>query len=179
MSLFVQEHATSQAIGIHELASVSERRMERLVNVHLSDLPAFLVEAGGLNSGFMIAHCTSAALVSENKVLCHPASVDSISTSAGQEDHVSMGGFSARKALQVVTNVEHCLAIELLGACQAIDFLRPLKTTRALEAIYKVVRAVVPPWEEDRFMAPDINAVVELLRRDKIWTAASATFPKA
>ena len=99
------------AIGIHELASMSERRIERLVNPSLSELPAFLVREGGLNSGFMIAHCTAASLVSENKCLCHPSSVDSISTSAATEDHVSMGGYAARKALQVVANVERVIAI--------------------------------------------------------------------
>ncbi|XP_015792070.1 histidine ammonia-lyase [Tetranychus urticae] len=156
------------AIGIHELASMSERRIERLVNPALSGLPAFLVENGGLNSGFMIAHCTAAALVSENKVLCHPASVDSLSTSAGTEDHVSMGGYAARKSLTVVENVERVIAIELLAACQAIEFLRPLKSTKPLEAVYALVRDVVRPWDKDRYMAPDIEAAIELLRSGKI-----------
>ncbi|CAH1783270.1 unnamed protein product [Owenia fusiformis] len=120
------------AIAVHELASISERRLDRLMNPAYSELPAFLTNDGGLNSGFMIAHCTAASLVSENKVLCHPSSVDSLTTSAGTEDHVSMGGFSARKALTVVENVEHVLAIELLAACQAIEFLRPLKTSTSL-----------------------------------------------
>ncbi|XP_046449371.1 histidine ammonia-lyase-like [Daphnia pulex] len=157
------------AIGVHELASMSERRIERLVNPVLSELPAFLVREGGLNSGFMIAHCTAASLVSENKVLCHPSSVDSLSTSAGTEDHVSMGGFSARKALQVVANVERVIAIELLAACQAIEFLRPLKTTVPLEEVYRTVRAVVRPWDKDRYMAPDIEAATNLLKDGKIW----------
>lgn len=155
--------------GVHELASMSERRIERLVNPVLSELPAFLVREGGLNSGFMIAHCTAASLVSENKVLCHPSSVDSLSTSAGTEDHVSMGGFAARKALQVVANVEHVIAIELLAACQAIEFLRPLKTTVPLEEVYRTVRAVVRPWDKDRYMAPDIEAATALLKEGKIW----------
>lgn len=159
------------AIGVHELAAMSERRIERLVNPAYSELPAFLVAEGGLNSGFMIAHCTAAALVSENKTLCHPASVDSLSTSAGTEDHVSMGGFAARKALQVVKNVEKVIAIELLAACQAIEFLRPLKTTMPLEEVYKVVRSVVRPWDKDRYMSPDIIAVNNLLKEDKIWNA--------
>ncbi|EFX88171.1 hypothetical protein DAPPUDRAFT_42116 [Daphnia pulex] len=157
------------AIGVHELSSMSERRIERLVNPVLSELPAFLVREGGLNSGFMIAHCTAASLVSENKVLCHPSSVDSLSTSAGTEDHVSMGGFSARKALQVVANVERVIAIELLAACQAIEFLRPLKTTVPLEEVYRTVRAVVRPWDKDRYMAPDIEAATNLLKDGKIW----------
>ncbi|RWS30495.1 histidine ammonia-lyase-like protein [Leptotrombidium deliense] len=157
------------AIGIHEIASMSERRIERLVNPSLSGLPAFLVNNGGLNSGFMIAHCTAAALVSENKVLCHPSSVDSLSTSGGTEDHVSMGGYSALKCLNVVENVERVVAIELLAACQAIEFLRPLKTTVPLEKVYSLVRNVAAAWEEDRFMAPDIDAVTRLLREQQVW----------
>uniref|UniRef100_A0A5F5PZM2 Histidine ammonia-lyase n=2 Tax=Equus TaxID=9789 RepID=A0A5F5PZM2_HORSE len=131
------------AIGVHELAAISERRIERLCNPSLSELPAFLVAEGGLNSGFMIAHCTAAALVSENKALCHPSSVDSLSTSAATEDHVSMGGWAARKALRVIEHVEQVLAIELLAACQGIEFLRPLKTTTPLEKVYDLVRSVV------------------------------------
>ncbi|PAA68187.1 hypothetical protein BOX15_Mlig010907g2 [Macrostomum lignano] len=157
------------AIGVHELANISERRTERLMNPTYSGLPAFLVKDGGLNSGFMIAHCTAASLTSENKVLCHPSSVDSLSTSAGQEDHVSMGGFSARKSLRVVEHVEQVLAIELLAACQAMEFLRPLKTTAPLEAVYRLVREKVPAWERDRYMAPDIVAATALLRSEKVW----------
>jgi len=161
------------AIAVHELAAMSERRTERLVNPALSELPAFLVNEGGLNSGFMIAHCTAAALVSENKCLCHPSSVDSLSTSAGTEDHVSMGGYSARKVLQVVANVERVIAIELLAACQAIEFLRPLKTTVPLEEVIRVVRAAVRAWDKDRFMSPDIETATELLKDGKIWTAVN------
>lgn len=157
------------AIGTHELANMSERRIERLVNPAYSELPAFLVEKGGLNSGFMIAHCTAAALVSENKVLCHPSSVDSLTTSAGTEDHVSMGGWSARKSLRVVEHVEQVVAIELLAACQAIEFLRPLKTTAPLEEVYKLVRTVAKPWDRDRFMSADIDAVTKLLQEEKVW----------
>ncbi|KAH0807422.1 hypothetical protein GEV33_015362 [Tenebrio molitor] len=159
------------SIAVHELASMSEKRTERLINPALSGLPAYLVEEGGVNSGFMVAHCTAAALVSENKVLCHPSSVDSMSTNAGQEDHVSMGCFAARKALQVIENVEHVIAIELLAACQAIEFLRPLRTTTPLEEVYTTVRNVVKPWDKDRFMAPDIDAVKKLLIENKIWNA--------
>lgn len=161
------------AIGVHELANMSERRIERLVNPALSELPAFLVKEGGFNSGFMMAHCTAASLVSENKVLCHPSSVDSLSTSAAQEDHVSMGGFAARKALDVVKNVEKVLAIELMTACQGIEFLRPLKTTEPLEAVHSLVRKVVKPWDRDRFMAADIEAVLKLVKEGKIWEVAS------
>uniref|UniRef100_A0A6Q2Y245 Histidine ammonia-lyase n=1 Tax=Esox lucius TaxID=8010 RepID=A0A6Q2Y245_ESOLU len=155
------------AIGVHELASMSERRTERLVNPSLSELPAFLVENGGINSGFMMAHCTAAALVSENKTLCHPSSVDSLSTSAATEDHVSMGGWAARKALRVVEHVEQVLAIELLAACQALEFLRPLKSTTPLEKVHELVRSVVRPWDCDRQMSPDIEAAHMLLREGK------------
>jgi len=132
-------------------------------------MPAFLVKEGGLNSGFMIAHVTAAALVSENKVLCHPSSVDTIPTSAGQEDHVSMGPYAARKALSVVENVEYVLAVELLCACQALDFERPLTTTEPLEAVYKLVRSKVKSWDRDRFMSPEIESVFELIRTNQIW----------
>ncbi|MBN3271811.1 HUTH lyase, partial [Polyodon spathula] len=155
------------AIGVHELAAMSERRIERLCNPSLSELPAFLVCEGGLNSGFMIAHCTAASLVSENKVLCHPSSVDSLSTSAATEDHVSMGGWAARKALKVIEHVEQVLSIELLSACQGIEFLRPLRTTTPLEKVYDLVRSVAKPWIKDRFMAPDIEAVHKLLLDQK------------
>uniref|UniRef100_A0A8C4NXM1 Histidine ammonia-lyase n=1 Tax=Dicentrarchus labrax TaxID=13489 RepID=A0A8C4NXM1_DICLA len=166
------------AIAVHELASISERRTERLCNPSLSELPAFLVNEGGLNSGFMIAHCTAAALVSENKVLCHPSSVDSLSTSAATEDHVSMGGWAARKALRVVEHVEQVLAIELLAACQGIEFLRPLRTTTPLEKVYELVRSVVKPWIKDRFMSPDIEAVHRLLLDQKVWNVAKPYIDK-
>lgn len=158
------------AISVHELANISERRVERLVNSTLSGLPAFLVEEGGLNSGFMIAHCTSAALVSENKTLAHPASVDSIPTSAEKEDHVSMGGWAARKCLQVVANVETVLAIEYLAAAQGLHLRRPLTSTEPVEAIYKLLRedAKVGPWGNDRYMNPDIEAARKLIEDRKI-----------
>ncbi|XP_064446833.1 histidine ammonia-lyase isoform X3 [Mirounga angustirostris] len=173
------------AIGVHELASISERRIERLCNPSLSELPPFLVAEGGLNSGFMIAHCTAAALVSENKALCHPSSVDSLSTSAATEDHVSMGGWAARKALRVIEHVEQVLAIELLAACQGIEFLRPLRTTTPLEKVYDLVRSVVSlmcflgrPWIKDRFMAPDIEAAHRLLVEQKVWEVAAPYIEK-
>ncbi|NXX89649.1 HUTH lyase, partial [Centropus bengalensis] len=168
------------AIGVHELAAISERRIERLCNPSLSELPAFLVTEGGLNSGFMIAHCTAAALVSENKALCHPSSVDSLSTSAATEDHVSMGGWAARKALRVIEHVEQVLAIELLAACQGIEFLRPLRTTTPLEKVYDLVRTVVRPWMKDRFMAPDIEAAHRLLVEQKasVWEVAKPYIEK-
>jgi len=157
------------AIAVSEIASISERRIERLVNPTLSNLPAFLVENGGLNSGFMIAHCTAAALVSENKVLSHPSSVDSISTSAAKEDHVSMGGMSARKAVQIVENVERVVAIELLAACQALEFHRPLRTTPALEALASLVREKVQPWDKDRIMYLDIDSATHIVKSGELW----------
>ncbi|XP_007907254.1 histidine ammonia-lyase-like [Callorhinchus milii] len=159
------------AIGVHELAAISERRIERLCNPSLSGLPAFLVTDGGLNCGFMVIHCTAAALVSENKVLCHPSSVDSLSTSAATEDHVSMGGWAARKALRVIEHVEQVLAIELLAACQALEFLRPLHTTAPLETVYQLVRSVVKALDKDRSMAPDIETAQRLLTEEKVWQA--------
>eukprot|EP00698_Gefionella_okellyi_P008736 TRINITY_DN2182_c0_g1_i1.p1 TRINITY_DN2182_c0_g1~~TRINITY_DN2182_c0_g1_i1.p1 ORF type:complete len:539 (+),score=96.54 TRINITY_DN2182_c0_g1_i1:59-1618(+) len=168
------------AIGVAELANISERRIERLCNPQLSDgLPAFLVEDGGLNSGFMIAHCTAAALTSENKTLVHPASSDTISTSAAKEDHVSMGGFAARKAMTVVENVETVIAIELLAACQALDMRRPLSSTAPLEAVHALVRSVVPHYGADRFMAPDIAAAVELVQSGRVWETVLPFINKA
>ncbi|ESO05074.1 hypothetical protein HELRODRAFT_99395 [Helobdella robusta] len=162
------------AIAIHEIANMSERRIERLNNPNYSGLPAFLTNNGGLNSGFMIAHCTAAALVSENKTLCHPASVDSLSTSAGTEDHVSMGGWAARKALRVVENVEDVVGVELLCACQGLEFHRPLKTTEPLETLHELVRKRVKPWDKDRFLAPDMNNASALLRSLKVWQTVRA-----
>ena len=147
-----------------------------MCNPSLSALPAFLVKDGGFNSGFMIAHCTAAALVSENKVLCHPSSVDSISTSLAKEDHVSMGGFAARKALEVVDHVETVIAIEILAACQALDLHRPLKTTKPLEAVWELVRTKVAPWDVDRMMSPDIEAVKEMVMSGAIWDCVKQNF---
>jgi histidine ammonia-lyase len=164
------------AIGVHEISNISETRVERLLNNHLSELPAFLVQEGGINSGFMIAQCTAAALVSENKTLCHPASVDSIPTSAEKEDHVSMGGWAARKCIALVQNVENVLAVELLCAVQAIDFLRPLTTTKPLEALYSIVRRDVAYWDKDRYMKPAIDKCAELIRSRKVIKAIADVF---
>jgi histidine ammonia-lyase len=153
------------SMAVSEFASISERRVERLVNPNLSDgLPAFLTTDGGLNSGFMIPQYVAAALVSENKSLCHPASVDSIPTSAGQEDHVSMGNASGLKAWQVVANSERALGIELLAAAQAIEFLAPLEPGRGARATYDVVRALSPRLRDDRPLGPDIEAVADAVR---------------
>jgi histidine ammonia-lyase len=153
------------SMAVSEFASISERRVERLVNPNLSDgLPAFLTTDGGLNSGFMIPQYVAAALVSENKSLCHPASVDSIPTSAGQEDHVSMGNASGLKAWQVVANSERALGIELLAAAQAIEFLAPLEPGRGARATYDVVRSLSPRLRDDRPLGPDIEAVADAVR---------------
>jgi histidine ammonia-lyase len=152
------------AMAVAELANISERRVEQLVNPHLSSgLPPFLAPDSGLNSGFMIAQVSAASLVSENKILAHPASVDSIPSSAGREDHVSMGATSALKLAQIHDHVRNVLAIELLCAAQGIDLRRPLKTTRPLEALHAVIRAKVPAMMVDRPIAPDIVAVRALI----------------
>ncbi len=155
-------------IAVAELGNISERRIERLVNPALSELPAFLVEKGGLNSGFMLAHVTAAALVSENKILCHPASVDSIPTSANKEDHVSMGTIGARKALNVVENVETILSIELLAACQGLEFLKPLKPAKALIPVYERIREEIAPWDKDRYMADDIEKSKKIINSGEL-----------
>lgn len=151
------------AVAAAHLAAISERRVEQLVNPSLSGLPPFLAPRHGLNSGFMIAQVTSAALVSENKVLCHPASVDSIPSSAGREDHVSMGMTAALKARQVIENVRTCLAIELLVAAQALDLRAPLRPSRRLQEAHARVRAEVPHLSEDRELHRDIEAVCRLV----------------
>src|SRR5215212_3106930 len=153
------------AMATSELASISERRVERLVNPNLSDgLPAFLTSDGGLNSGFMIPQYVAAALVSENKSLCHPASVDSIPTSAGQEDHVSMGNASGLKAWQVVANSELAVAIELLAAAQAVEFLAPLEPGVGARATHRFVRSLSRRLRDDRPLSRDIEAVAGSVR---------------
>jgi histidine ammonia-lyase len=153
------------AMAVAELASISERRVERLVNPSLSDgLPPFLTTDGGLNSGFMIPQYVAASLVSENKVLCHPASVDSIPTSAGQEDHVSMGNAAGLKAWTVLGNVERTLAIELLAGAQAIEFLAPLRPGVGGRAARSFVRSLSPRLDTDRPLAADIELVAGAIR---------------
>jgi histidine ammonia-lyase len=153
------------AMAVAEFASISERRVERLVNPNLSDgLPAFLTTDGGLNSGFMIAQYVAASLVSENKALCHPASVDSIPTSAGQEDHVSMGNASGLKAWQVIANAEHALAIELLAASQAVEFVAPLQPGAGARAVHDHVRTLSERVRDDRPLGRDIEAVAASIR---------------
>ncbi len=157
------------AIALSELANISERRIERLVNGSLSGLPRFLTPNGGLNSGLMIAQYTAASLVSENKVLAHPASVDSIPTSANQEDHNSMGSISAQKAWRVLKNTQTVIAIELLCACQGMDFARtlnrtkPLKSGAGTEAAYQFVRRHIKHLEKDRVLYDDIQKALALI----------------
>jgi histidine ammonia-lyase len=164
----------SIAIALAELASISERRIERLVNPSLSGLPAFLTADGGLNSGFMIPQYVAAALVSENKVLCHPASVDSIPTSAAQEDHVPMGNASALKCWSVLGNVERTLAIELLGGAQAIEFLAPLEPGAGGRAARAFLRTLSPTVEADRPLSDDIELVAGAIRSGELVAAVES-----
>ncbi len=150
-------------IALAELANVAERRIERLVNGSLSGLPRFLTPEGGLNSGFMIAQYTAASLVSENKTLAHPASVDSIPTSANQEDHNSMGSIAARHCFQILKNVETVIAIELLASAQGIEFLQPMKCGDGTEAAYKFIRKNIPELTEDRALYIDIEKILKLV----------------
>jgi histidine ammonia-lyase len=163
------------AMAVAELASISERRLERLVNPNLSDgLPAFLTTDGGLNSGFMIPQYVAASLVSENKVLCHPASVDSIPTSAGQEDHVSMGNAAGLKAWQVLANSERSVAIELLAGAQAVEFHAPLEPGAGGRAARAAVRELSPRLRDDRSLAGDIEAVAVSIRDGSLLAAVEA-----
>ncbi len=156
------------SIALSEMANISERRVNRLVNPHLSGLPPFLTTEGGLESGLMIAQYTAAALVSENKTLSHPASVDSIPTSADQEDHVSMGTIAARKCRQVLENSKRVIAIEYMAAAQGVDLLAPLKASRPLLAAHQCLRKKVHMLEDDRPLSPDISAIVELMESGEI-----------
>jgi len=155
--------ADNLALAIAEIGALAERRTAMLMDAGISGLPAFLVEHGGLNSGFMIAQVTAAALASENKSLAHPASVDSLPTSANQEDHVSMATFAARRLHAMLANTAGVVAIEWLCAAQAIEFHRPLRSSPALEALLARLRAQVPRLSVDRLMAPDIEAATALV----------------
>lgn len=162
------------AIGVAELGSISERRIEQLVNPRLSQLPAFLAEQPGLHSGFMMAQVTAAALASENKSLAHPASVDSIPTSANQEDHVSMGPIAARQALATLENAERILAIELLVAGQALDLRAPLVPADGPRAALAVLRETVPHLDADRLLAIDLEHAGGLVRGAAVLESAEA-----
>jgi histidine ammonia-lyase len=157
------------AIALSGLAGISERRLERLVNPSLNEgLPPFLAPGAGLNSGFMMAQVTAAALASENKVLAHPASVDSITTSGNKEDYVSMGMAASLKLRQIVANTRHVLAIEAMAAAQGIDFLAPLKTSKRLQAAHTAIRSVSPPIEHDRVLADDFAKISDLIASGKL-----------
>jgi histidine ammonia-lyase len=157
------------AVALGVLAGISERRLERMVNPALSEgLPPFLAPGAGLNSGFMMPQVTAAALVSENKVLAHPASVDSITTSGNKEDYVSMGMTAANKLKRVVKNTRNVLAIEAMAAAQAIDFLAPLKTSEPLQRAHAAIRAVCPTMERDRVMYKDFERIGEMIASGKL-----------
>ena len=158
--------------AISEIGNISERRINRQLDTNLSSLPAFLTSYPGINSGFMLLQYTAASLVSENKVLAHPASVDSIPTSANQEDHVSMGTVSARQAREILENVEYVLSIEILGACQGIDFLAPLAPGKGTAAVHSLVRSVVRHLDEDRILNPDIAAIRACITDNSLSAAA-------
>ncbi|MEM7195920.1 MAG: histidine ammonia-lyase [Pseudomonadota bacterium] len=159
--------ADNMALAIAEIGAMSERRMALLLDSHLSQLPPFLVRDAGVNSGFMIAQVTAAALASENKSHAHPASVDSIPTSANQEDHVSMATFAARRLGDMNMNTRYIVAIELLAACQGIELRRPLKSNTVLESYWDKVRSVAAFWDNDRYFQPDLEAIAELIQSNE------------
>jgi histidine ammonia-lyase len=153
------------AIALTDLASISERRIDRLINPDINEgLPAFLCADAGLSSGYMIAHVTAAALLNECKVLAHPSSTDSVPTSGGKEDHVSMGMTGALKLRQITHNLEFILAIEMMCAAQGLDYRLPLKPSAAVARAHATIRAVVPHLDQDRVPAPDIQAIARLIR---------------
>ena len=166
------------ALALAEIGSLSERRTALLIDSSLSRLPAFLVEDSGLNSGFMLAGTTAAALVSENKCLAHPASVDSIPTSANQEDHVSMATHGARRLHDMLDNVEHIVAIELLAAAQGVEFRRPARSSASVEEAIEALRAISPPYTEDRSLAADIAGVASLVTEGRFLGYAATAFPR-
>ncbi|NVL42778.1 aromatic amino acid lyase, partial [Pseudomonas syringae pv. actinidiae] len=155
--------ADNLALAIAEIGSLSERRISLMMDKHMSQLPPFLVANGGVNSGFMIAQVTAAALASENKALAHPHSVDSLPTSANQEDHVSMAPAAGKRLWEMAENVRGILAVEWLAACQGLDLREGLKTSAKLEQARSLLRSKVPFYEKDRFFAPDIEAASQLL----------------
>ena len=156
--------ADAMAVAIAEIGAISERRIAMLIDANVSRLPPFLCADPGVNSGFMIAHVTAASLASENKSLAHPASVDSLPTSANQEDHVSMAAFAARRLQRLVDNTAYIIGIEYLAAGQALEFSRPLASSPALEAAHRTLRAACPPMMHDRYLAPDMERATALVR---------------
>jgi histidine ammonia-lyase len=166
--------ADALAVVIAEIGAITERRIAMLVDTVVSRLPAFLTPDAGLNSGFMIVHVTAASLASENKSLAHPASVDSLPTSANQEDHVSMATFAARRLQNMLRNTEYIVAIELLAAAQGIEFLRPLQSSPVLEGVLQLVRSVSPAMMVDRSLAPDMERTRDMVQAGQIGQNAAA-----
>jgi histidine ammonia-lyase len=160
--------ADGMALAIAEVGAIAERRIAMLIDSSVSRLPPFLTPDAGLNSGFMIAHVTAASLASENKSLAHPASVDSLPTSANQEDHVSMATFAARRLQAMIANTSNILGIELLASAQGIEFLRPLKSSPALEQAHALLREQIPALTQDRYLAPDIEHATQLVRNGSL-----------
>jgi histidine ammonia-lyase len=167
------------ALSIAEIGSLSERRIALLVDPHMSGLPAFLVKESGLNSGFMMVQIVAAALASENKQLAHPASVDSIPTSANQEDHVSMATSAANRLHRIVDNVNSIVAIELLSAAQGIDFHHPCKSSRMLEDAHEVIRAISPRYESDRSLKQDVDELSRLVDTGRFYPWCEDLLPSA
>ena len=163
--------ADGLALALAEIGALSERRTALLIDSQLSGLPPFLVDSGGVNSGFMIAQVTAASLASENKSLAHPASVDSLPTSANQEDHVSMATFAARRLRDMYENTVGILAVEWLAGCQGLEFLRPLRSSAKLEEAWAQLRQQVPFYDKDRYFAPDIESAVALIRQGTLLEA--------
>jgi histidine ammonia-lyase len=160
--------ADGMALAIAEVGAIAERRIAMLIDSNVSQLPPFLTKDAGLNSGFMIAHVTAASLASENKSLAHPASVDSLPTSANQEDHVSMATFAARRLQSMVRNTAYILSIEWLAAAQGIEFLRPLQSSVALEKAMSILREKVAFMDQDRWLSPDIEAAATLVNSGQL-----------
>ena len=165
------------ALAIAETGALSERRIALLIDAHLSGLPAFLVKEGGLNSGFMMAQVTAAALASENKSLAHPASVDSLPTSANQEDHVSMATFAALRLHSMLDNTAHIVAIEMLAACQGVEFHRPRKSSKALESALGKVRGISASYTTDRSLSPDIAELAGAIDKGEFCEYARRILP--
>jgi histidine ammonia-lyase len=165
------------ALVLCEIGSIAERRVAMLIDPALSGLPAFLTPRPGLNSGFMLPQVTAAALVSENKQMAHPASVDSIPTSANQEDHVSMAAHGARRLMPMAGNLGHVLGVELLAAVQGCDFHAPMASSAPLEAVRALLRAAVPRLDEDRYFAPDMEMATAMIRSGEVLAAAAHSLP--
>lgn len=165
------------AIAVCEIGSLAERRIAMLIDPALSGLPAFLTPQPGLNSGFMVAQVTAAALIGENKQRVYPASVDSIPTSANQEDHVSMAAHGARRLMAMAENAANVVAIELIAAAQGCDFHSPMKSSVPLERVRACLREQIPPLDHDRYLAPDIAAAAGLVRSGVLARAAGVNLP--